>query len=167
VPEDLQSQTSTPTITSEDDDAPVAHPHEIKSSDAQTHEECAQQDRLTTIPFAPAKESGKPETKVAEAAQEDADPDMDKDKDKDDEDLAKRFMDWLASGIKTTKLDINTAKAMVHTVPDGILIVRAPRKAWRVWSGESPGMERVNHPPLPSVAPLAERYSGYRRLGYL
>ena len=35
--------------------------------------------------------------------------------------------------------------------------VGAPRKAWRIWSGESPGMERVNHPPLPSVAPLAER----------
>ena len=25
-------------------------------------------------------------------------------------------------------------------------------------SGESPGMVRVNHPPLPSVAPLAERW---------
>jgi hypothetical protein len=33
----------------------------------------------------------------------------------------------------------------------------APRKARRIWSGESPGMVRVNHPPLPSVAPLAER----------
>jgi uncharacterized protein len=35
--------------------------------------------------------------------------------------------------------------------------VSAPRKAWRIWSGESPGMARANHPPLPSVAPLAER----------
>ncbi|MGR9105932.1 MAG: hypothetical protein ACU843_03275 [Gammaproteobacteria bacterium] len=35
--------------------------------------------------------------------------------------------------------------------------VSAPRKARRIWSGESPGMVRVNHPPLPSVAPLAER----------
>ncbi len=40
------------------------------------------------------------------------------------------------------------------------LNVSAPRKARRIWSGESPGMERVNHPPLPSVAPLAERWSG-------
>lgn len=38
--------------------------------------------------------------------------------------------------------------------------VSAPRKAWRIWSGESPGMVRVNHPPLPSVAPLAERCLG-------
>jgi len=30
-------------------------------------------------------------------------------------------------------------------------------KAGRIWSGESPGMARVNHPPLPSVVPLAER----------
>jgi len=36
----------------------------------------------------------------------------------------------------------------------------ARREAGRIWSGESPGMERVNHPPLPSVAPLAERSSG-------
>ena len=42
--------------------------------------------------------------------------------------------------------------------------VSAPRKAWRIWSGESPGMERVNHPRLPSVAPLAERCFGHRRL---
>ncbi|MGB3198186.1 MAG: hypothetical protein WBB17_10720, partial [Saprospiraceae bacterium] len=33
----------------------------------------------------------------------------------------------------------------------------ARREAGRIWSGESPGMERVNHPPLPSVAPLAEQ----------
>jgi hypothetical protein len=39
--------------------------------------------------------------------------------------------------------------------------VSAPRKAWRIWSGESPGMERVNRPPLPSVAPLAERCLGH------
>jgi hypothetical protein len=32
--------------------------------------------------------------------------------------------------------------------------VGAPRKARRIWSGESPGMVRVNHPPLPSVARL-------------
>ena len=43
--------------------------------------------------------------------------------------------------------------------------VSAPRKAWRIWSGESPGMERVNHPPLPSVAPLAERCSGQEDCG--
>ena len=41
-----------------------------------------------------------------------------------------------------------------------ICYVSAPRKARRIWSGGSPGMERVNHPPLPSVAPLAERCSG-------
>lgn len=35
--------------------------------------------------------------------------------------------------------------------------VSAPRKVWLIWSGESPGMVRANHPPLPSVAPLAER----------
>jgi len=35
--------------------------------------------------------------------------------------------------------------------------VSAPRKAWRIWPGESPGMVRVNRPPLSSVAPLAER----------
>ena len=39
--------------------------------------------------------------------------------------------------------------------------VSAPRKAWRIWSGESPGMVRVNHPPLPSGAPLAERCLGH------
>ncbi len=79
---------------------------------------------MTTIPFAPARETEKPEPRIPEAAREDADQDADEKK--DDEDLAKRFMDWLATGIKTTKLDINTAKAMVHTVPDGILIV-SPR----------------------------------------
>ena len=42
----------------------------------------------------------------------------------------------------------------------GTQSVSAPRKAWRIWSGESPGMERVNHPPLSSVAPLAERCIG-------
>ena len=40
------------------------------------------------------------------------------------------------------------------------MYVGASRKAWRIWLGESPGMERVDHPPLPSVAPLAERCSG-------
>ena len=119
--EDLHSQTGATTISHEDD-APVAQSLDPESSDTQARDEDAQQDRLTTIPFAPAKESGKPETRVAEAAQEDAE----QDKDKDDEDLAKRFIDWLTTGIETTKLDINTAKAMVHTVPDGILIV-SPR----------------------------------------
>jgi len=38
--------------------------------------------------------------------------------------------------------------------------VSAPRKARRIWWGESPGMVRVNQPPLPSVAPLAERCFG-------
>ena len=36
-------------------------------------------------------------------------------------------------------------------------VVGAPGKALRIGSGESPGMERVNPPPLPSVTPLAER----------
>ncbi len=44
-------------------------------------------------------------------------------------------------------------------------IVGAPRKAWRIWSGESPGMVRVNHPPLSSVAPLAERRYRLRKTG--
>jgi len=51
-----------------------------------------------------------------------------------------------------------------HFKPPVICDVSAPRKAWRIWSGGSPGMERVNHPPLPSVAPLAERCFGHRRL---
>ena len=48
----------------------------------------------------------------------------------------------------------------ISTPAPVIAAVSAPRKAWRIWSGESPGMERVNHPPLPSVAHLAERCSG-------
>jgi hypothetical protein len=110
------------TTNSDEDGAPIAQPSAQVSSEAQAREEDAQQDRLTTIPFAPAKESGNPEVSIPEAEHEDAEQDGIK----DEEDLAKRFMDWLADGIKTTKLDINTAKAMVHTVPDGVLIV-SPR----------------------------------------
>lgn len=40
-------------------------------------------------------------------------------------------------------------------------LIRKPlvrhEKAWHIWSGTSPDVERVSHPPLPSVAPLAER----------
>ena len=121
VPEDLQSQPIATPIRSEDV-APVAQSRDQESSHAQAREVETEQDRLTTIPFAPAKETGKPATKASEATHEDAD----QDEENDGEDLAKRFMDWLATGIKTTKLDINTAKAMVHTVPDGVLIV-SPR----------------------------------------
>ena len=45
--------------------------------------------------------------------------------------------------------------------------VSAPRKARRIWSGESPGMVRANHPPLPSVAPLAERCFGKETGAYV
>ncbi|WP_071932432.1 MobH family relaxase [Candidatus Thiodiazotropha endoloripes] len=43
-----------------------------------------------------------------------------------DENLAKSFCTWLTKGVKTGKLEINNAKAMVHTVPEGLLIV-SPR----------------------------------------
>ncbi|MEW8322371.1 MAG: MobH family relaxase [Candidatus Thiodiazotropha taylori] len=42
------------------------------------------------------------------------------------ENLAKSFCTWLTTGVKTGKLEINNAKAMVHTVPEGLLIV-SPR----------------------------------------
>ncbi|MCG7865870.1 MAG: TraI domain-containing protein [Candidatus Thiodiazotropha taylori] len=42
------------------------------------------------------------------------------------ENLAKSFCAWLTKGVKTGKLEINNAKAMVHTVPEGLLIV-SPR----------------------------------------
>ncbi|MES9866165.1 MAG: DNA-binding domain-containing protein [Candidatus Thiodiazotropha sp. LLP2] len=42
------------------------------------------------------------------------------------ENLAKSFCTWLTKGVKTGKLEINNAKAMVHTVPEGLLIV-SPR----------------------------------------
>ncbi len=42
------------------------------------------------------------------------------------ENLAKTFCTWLTTGVKTGKLEINNAKAMVHTVPEGLLIV-SPR----------------------------------------
>jgi integrating conjugative element relaxase (TIGR03760 family) len=121
VSDDIHSASSV-TTNSDEDGAPEAQPSVQESSETQGREEDAQQDRLTTIPFVPAKESGNPEVSIPEAAHEDAEQDGNK----DEEDLAKRFMDWLADGIKTTKLDINTAKAMVHTVPDGVLIV-SPR----------------------------------------
>lgn len=42
------------------------------------------------------------------------------------ENLAKSFCTWLTTGVKTGTLEINNAKAMVHTVPEGLLIV-SPR----------------------------------------
>ncbi|MCG7928975.1 MAG: TraI domain-containing protein [Candidatus Thiodiazotropha lotti] len=43
-----------------------------------------------------------------------------------DENIAKTFSTWLTNGIKSGKLEINNAKAMVHSVPEGLLIV-SPR----------------------------------------
>ncbi|MBW9271762.1 MAG: DNA-binding domain-containing protein, partial [Candidatus Thiodiazotropha sp. (ex. Lucinisca nassula)] len=42
------------------------------------------------------------------------------------ENLATSFCAWLTKGVMTGKLEINNAKAMVHTVPEGLLIV-SPR----------------------------------------
>jgi integrating conjugative element relaxase (TIGR03760 family) len=42
------------------------------------------------------------------------------------ENLAKSFCTWLTNGVKTGKLEVNNAKAMIHTVPEGLLIV-SPR----------------------------------------
>lgn len=42
------------------------------------------------------------------------------------ENLAKSFCTWLTKGVKTGKLELNNAKAMVHTVPEGLLII-SPR----------------------------------------
>lgn len=42
------------------------------------------------------------------------------------ENIAKAFLNWLSNGIRSGTLDINNAKAMVHTVPEGLLIV-SPR----------------------------------------
>ncbi|MET0076416.1 MAG: MobH family relaxase [Candidatus Thiodiazotropha lotti] len=43
-----------------------------------------------------------------------------------EENLAKVFCTWVKNGIETGQLEINNAKAMIHTVPEGLLIV-SPR----------------------------------------
>ncbi|PUB72142.1 MAG: hypothetical protein DBP03_18440 [gamma proteobacterium symbiont of Ctena orbiculata] len=43
-----------------------------------------------------------------------------------DENIAKSFCTWLTKGVKSGKLEINNAKALIHSVPEGLLIV-SPR----------------------------------------
>ena len=49
---------------------------------------------------------------------------------------------------------LETANASIEPLPEARVI--APRQAWRILLGESPGRARASHPPVSSVAPTAE-----------
>jgi hypothetical protein len=52
--------------------------------------------------------------------------------------------------------DFRTTRVSVGCGPRLSLGVIAPRKAWRLWQGESPCRVRVSHPPVASLASMAE-----------
>ena len=60
-------------------------------------------------------------------------------------------------------LNMSLSSGLCNLVTSGLPIlttdigdVSAPSEAWRFLSGASPGWVRINHPPILSVAPVAE-----------
>ncbi|MCU7806073.1 MAG: TraI domain-containing protein [Candidatus Thiodiazotropha sp. (ex Lucinoma borealis)] len=124
-------------ISYEGVDLPVANKSQDESTENGTNVRRNQSDATTIQPLSNDQVAPQTETFLASNTQETAlfTDEWEKNTDNSAEDyvqseqgqdLAQSFLSWIGRGISSGSLDINNAKAMLHVVPQGLLIV-SPR----------------------------------------